>query len=60
MISGDLFSFSSANTSSSVELHSMQVTKVGSNILITGYLNANDVGETAQVRIYIDSLITVA
>tara|TARA_R110001583_G_scaffold27657_2_gene98616 strand:+ start:2195 stop:4231 length:2037 start_codon:yes stop_codon:yes gene_type:complete len=60
MISGDLFSFSSANTSSSVELHSMQVTKVGSNILITGYLDVNNIGETAQVRIYIDPLITVA
>ena len=52
--------FSGGNASSAVSVHSMQVNKVGDNIVITGYINATSLGATAQARIYIDDLITVA
>ena len=52
--------FSGGNASSSVSVHSMQVNKVSDNIVITGYINATSLGATAQARVYIDDLITVA
>jgi len=60
-IAGANLAFSNSNTiSSGAALNSIQVNKVGSNIVITGYINITSVNETAQVRIYIDPLITVS
>lgn len=60
-IAGADLRFSNANVSAaSITLDSIQVNKVGSNIVISGYFSTGSVGETAQVRIYIDPLITVS
>ena len=52
--------FSNGNTTGSTSVHSMQVNKVGDNIVVTGYINATSLGATAQARVYIDDIITVA
>lgn len=52
--------FTSGNVSGPIDLHSLQANTVGSNVVVTGYIRGSAINETAQVRIYIDNLITVA
>ena len=60
-ISGAKLNFENSNArTSNVTLASIQANKVGSNIVISGYLRTTSVNETAQIRIYIDPLITVS
>ena len=42
------------------KLHSIQANKVGSNIVITGYINAVGSQSDAEIRVYIDDIITVS
>jgi hypothetical protein len=50
--------FSSGNTVGG-GLHSIQANKSGSNIVITGYVNAGLARADTEVRVYIDDIITV-
>ena len=52
--------FSGGNVNANTDLHSIQANKVGSNIVITGYMASSDLKATADVRVYIDDLITVS
>ena len=58
--SGDRIRFINGNARGQIDLRSAKVEKVGSNIVISGYVRSTSVNETAQLRIYIDPLITVS
>ena len=51
--------FSGGNVVADTSLHSIQVNKVDPNIVITGYIVSSNISATADVRVYIDDLITV-
>ena len=52
--------FSGGNVNADTNLHSVQANKVGSNIVITGYIVSSNLKATADVRVYIDDIITVS
>ena len=52
--------FSGGNVNANTDLHSIQANKVDSNIVITGYIVSSNLKATADVRVYIDDLITVS
>tara|TARA_R100000541_G_scaffold29582_7_gene38738 strand:- start:1865 stop:9796 length:7932 start_codon:yes stop_codon:yes gene_type:complete len=53
--------FSGGNSDSSlVNLHSIQANKIGSNIVVSGYINALKIASTARVDIYLDDIIDTA
>ena len=52
--------FSGGNVNANTDLHSIQANKVGSDIVITGYMASSNLKATADVRVYIDDLITVS
>ncbi len=52
--------FSGGNVNANTDLHSIQANKVGSDIVITGYIASSNLKATADVRVYIDDLITVS
>tara|TARA_R110002167_G_scaffold48630_1_gene143247 strand:- start:329 stop:2341 length:2013 start_codon:yes stop_codon:yes gene_type:complete len=54
-----LLRFSGGNASADTNLHSIQANEVGDNIVITGYVISNTLKATADVRVYIDDIITV-
>lgn len=58
-INGAGLRFSNENAAGSTRVISAQVNKVGSNIVITGYVNATGLASTAEARVYIDNMITV-
>tara|TARA_R100001015_G_scaffold18909_1_gene13523 strand:- start:6102 stop:8210 length:2109 start_codon:yes stop_codon:yes gene_type:complete len=60
LVSGDKIRFVNGNVRGQTELKSAKAEKVGSNIVISGYVRSSSVNETAQLRIYIDPLITVS
>ena len=52
--------FSGGNVNADTNLHSVQANKVDSNIVITGYIVSSNLKATADVRVYIDDIITVS
>jgi hypothetical protein len=52
--------FSGGNVNADTNLHSVQANKVGDNIVITGYVVSSNLKATADVRVYIDDIITVS
>ena len=52
--------FSGGNVASNASLHSIAASKVGSNIVITGYIKAPNFKATADIRVYIDDIISVS
>lgn len=60
LVSGDKIRFINGNVRGQIDLRSAKAEKVGSNIVISGYVKSSSVNETAQLRIYIDPLITVS
>ena len=51
--------FSGGNAASKTKIYSIQANKVGSNIVITGYVDSTGLEATAEARLYIDDIITV-
>ena len=60
LVSGDKIRFTNGNVRGQTELKSAKAEKVGSNIVISGYVKTSSINATAQLRIYIDPLITVS
>ena len=60
LVSGEKIRFTNGNVRGQIDLRSAKAEKVGSNIVISGYVRSSSVNETAQLRIYIDPLITVS
>ena len=51
--------FSGGNAAGKTKIYSIQANKVGSNIVITGYVDSTGLEATAEARLYIDDIITV-
>ena len=60
LVSGEKIRFTNGNVRGQTELRSAKAEKVGSNIVISGYVRTSSINATAQLRIYIDPLITVS
>ena len=54
-----ILTFSGGNAASKTKIYSIQAIKVGSNIVITGYVDSTGLEATAEAIIYIDGIITV-